>query len=851
MKGKTEFAFILLVFAYLPNVVKPSELTMALIKQKEGSSGNAMALSKNQLFIGCTSGGMNKPGMVLVFDKLANGSWVHNSNLSGSDTHDKNWYGFGYAIAISDITLVVGSIDTNENGRDAGSVHVFEKSSSGWLETTKLLPNDGVEHDHCGTAVAISGSMIVIGCSNRVNGIILGAAYVFEFYNAWRQTAKLLGRNSSFFYYTGFIDNIVIRGDMIFVGSRYRSGHVLIFTKTADNFFNISMNLTTSAATTASTNHNGFGRSLALSGNTLAVGSIKEINNNGYSSGCVYLFEIVGNDVKEKNKLCPADGRNGDGFGASVAIFGNLMIVGAPYYGTYAYNGALYLFHKVHDQWILETKLTNADLGGWGLLGNSVALNADVAVVDSINILHDNSTVYIFNHDYKNTLEINVNLSSSNRSTLQCFVDRMTSFWEKSLFPLFIGKEAQVTLLDNSCNKVHSNSTTFWIITKYDACGTITHEKKNHIIRTNKATIVFKNLNHSYFVRDKTYEYEMSCMFERKHTLETKGHNVTDKTLTTNISSSAEFNISISMYESPVFATKLSYPIQVIVNEPMYFGITMKENTDVNIKIVVQDCFATTSEDIVNNHNYLFYKNKCPLDQTFKTLKLDNNHFNFVINTFRYVEVSKAVYIQCGLWVCTKNSTYPECIQGCLTRKRRDTQLRNAKLVFVSSGQIVYTKKNSCKVITCQNFEQCIDMYPAVCRCITGFIRETNEMKCVNKRIVQINDLYFSMKWTYAYADTSSTQFHQLAYRIETQLNALFSNDLQFREIENVKVIAARPDGKLDVMLLYSNNTGASKVIEKLDSLRKDKNSNPIFQQIRISRENIPTIKQVSKLNKL
>ena len=427
----------------------------------------------------------------------------------------------------------------------------------------------------------------------------------------------------------------------------------------------------------------------------------------------------------------------------------------------------------------------------------------------------------------------------------------MSSFWEKSLFPLFVGKEAQVTLLDNSCNKVHSNSTTFWITTKYNECGTITHEKKNHIIRTNKATIVFKNLKHSHFVRDKTHEYDMSCMFERKHTLETKGYNVTDKSLTTNISSSAEFNISIAMYESPVFDTKLTYPIQVIVNEPMYFGITMKENTDVNIKIVVQDCFATTSKDIANNQNYLFYKNKCPLDETFQTLKLDNNHFNFVINTFRYVEVSKAVFIQCGLWVCTKNSTYPECSQGCLTRKRRDTQLQTAKLVFVSSGQIEYTKKKSCKDITCQKFEQCIDMYPAVCRCIAGFIRERTEMKCINKRIIQVNDLYFSMKWTYAYADTSSTQFNLLAYRIEAQLNALFSNDLKFREIENVKVIAVRPDGKLDVMLLYYNNTAASKVIEKLDSLRKDKNSNPIFRQMRISGESIPTIKQVSRLNKL
>ena len=442
--------------------------------------------------------------------------------------------------------------------------------------------------------------------------------------------------------------------------------------------------------------------------------------------------------------------------------------------------------------------------------------------------------------------------------TLQCFDDSMSIFWEKSLFP-----EAHVTLLNNSCSDVQSNSTTFWITTKYNACGTITREEKDHIIRTNKAKIVSTNLKHSYFQRDNTYEYYMSCMFKRKLGLGTKGYEATYKIPTTNISSSAEFKISMAMYESPLFATELSPPIQVIVDEPMYVGITMKENVDKNIKIVVHDCYATILPFIPYDRNYLFFEKKCPLDQTFKTLKMDNNHFNFVINTFRYVEVSKAVFIQCWLWVCTKNSTYPECSQGCKTsktsktsktrtRRVRDTQLQtDAKLVFVSSGKIEYTKKKSCKDITCQKFEQCINMYPAVCRCITGFIRETTEMKCMNKRIIQVNDLYFNMGWTYDYADTSSIQFHQLAYRIEAQLNALFSNDLQFHEIENVKVVAARHDGKLDVMLLYSNNTAASKVIEKLESLRKDKNSNPIFQQMMISGKSIPTIKPVSRLNKL
>ena len=278
----------------------------------------------------------------------------------------------------------------------------------------------------------------------------------------------------------------------------------------------------------------------------------------------------------------------------------------------------------------------------------------------------------------------------------------MSGFWNKSLL---LGNEVHVKLLDDSCNKVQSNSTTFWITTKYDACGTITHENENHIIRRNKATITSQNLNHSHFVRGETYEYDMSCLFERKHTVVTnKGYNVAEKSLITkNISSSAKFDINIAMYESSAFATELSYPVQVTVNEPMYFGIK-KKDTDENIKIVVQDCYATTSKEISNNLHYLFYKNKCPLDDTFKIIKVDSSHFNFVIDAFRYIEVNKAVFIQCGLWVCTKNSTESKCNQGCSTRTRKDVQLQtNAEFAYVSSGYINYIKKKSCKDFTCQS----------------------------------------------------------------------------------------------------------------------------------------------------
>ena len=103
---------------------------------------------------------------------------------------------------------------------------------------------------------------------------------------------------------------------------------------------------------------------------------------------------------------------------------------------------------------------------------------------------------------------------SSQSSALQCSEKSMSAFWDKSLF---LGSEVHVTLLDDSCDEVQANSTTIWITTKFNACGTITNENENHIIRRNKAIITSQNMNHSHFFRRETYEYDMSCLFERKH----------------------------------------------------------------------------------------------------------------------------------------------------------------------------------------------------------------------------------------------------------------------------------------------------------------------------------------------
>lgn len=81
-------------------------------------------------------------------------------------------------------------------------------------------------------------------------------------------------------------------------------------------------------------------------------------------------------------ELTASDGASGDQFGASVAIYGNTAVVGAPNatIGPNKGRGAAYIFQNSGSGWIQVAKLTSSDhyAGGFGA---SVAMNSNTIIV--------------------------------------------------------------------------------------------------------------------------------------------------------------------------------------------------------------------------------------------------------------------------------------------------------------------------------------------------------------------------------------------------------------------------------------------------------------------------------------
>jgi hypothetical protein len=108
--------------------------------------------------------------------------WPQMAKLTASDGASDDH--FGYSVAISGDTVVVGAYCDDMFDLDMGSAYVFIKPAGGWANMTqndKLTASDGSPGDWFGHSVSISGDTVAVGVyGDGENGPDSGSAYVFN-----------------------------------------------------------------------------------------------------------------------------------------------------------------------------------------------------------------------------------------------------------------------------------------------------------------------------------------------------------------------------------------------------------------------------------------------------------------------------------------------------------------------------------------------------------------------------------------------------------------------------------------------------------------------------------------------
>ncbi len=126
------------------------------------------------------------------------------------------------------------------------------------------------------------------------------------------------------------------------------------------------------------------GISVAISGNTAVIGAPATNLPGSIGPGAAYVFVRSGTSWSMQAKLVPSDGMEDDMFGQSVALSGDAVIVGAPHHTvSKTWQGAAYIYTRSGTTWTQQKKLTALDAQMNDKFGSSVAISGDIAVVGS------------------------------------------------------------------------------------------------------------------------------------------------------------------------------------------------------------------------------------------------------------------------------------------------------------------------------------------------------------------------------------------------------------------------------------------------------------------------------------
>jgi hypothetical protein len=390
-----------------------------------------------------TNNGCSSAGAVYVFTRT-NGVWSQQAYLKASNTETIDF--FGESIALDAETLAVGAHSedscatgingdqTNNDCPEAGAVYVFTRTNGVWSQQAYVKASNTEAVDFFGSTVALSGNTLGVGadseasCATGINGdqtnndcVRAGAVYVFTRTNGvWSQQAYVKASNTGAEDRFG-LRKIALSGDTLAVAALveascatgingdqtnngcFGAGAVYVFTRTNSVW---SQQAYVKASNTA--NGDFFGQSVALVGDTLAVGASDEdscatgVNgdqsNNGCSgAGAVYVF-TRSNGVWSQQAYVKASNTGANDHFFPLALGDETLAVGAEpedscatgVNGDQSNNGcsgagAVYVFTRSNGVWSQQAYVKASNTGVGDVFGTSVAISGNTLAVGAHN----------------------------------------------------------------------------------------------------------------------------------------------------------------------------------------------------------------------------------------------------------------------------------------------------------------------------------------------------------------------------------------------------------------------------------------------------------------------------------
>ncbi len=402
-----------------------------------GEASSATGVGGNQ-----SNNAAGGSGAAYVFVRTGSG-WTQQAYLKASNTDENDR--FGSAVALSGDTLVVSAPDedssasgvngnqTSDAATDAGAVYVFVRSGSSWTQQAYLKASNTDAGDAFGWSVAVADNTVLVGAyledsnaiginGNSADNSLLQAGAVYAFVrsgNSWTQQAYIKSSNAG--TADRFGGAVALDGDTAAIGAEQErstatgvggnqannaaidAGAAYVFVRNAGSW---SQQAYIKASNTEARDR--FGRTLALSGNTLVVGAPLEdsaalgingnqADNSADESGAAYVFVRSAGSWSQQAYLKASNTNASDGFGSALSLAGDKLVIGAPFEESSAVGvdgnqsdnsafgaGAAFAFARSSSTWSQQSYIKASNTEANDAFGVALGVTGDTVLITSV-----------------------------------------------------------------------------------------------------------------------------------------------------------------------------------------------------------------------------------------------------------------------------------------------------------------------------------------------------------------------------------------------------------------------------------------------------------------------------------
>jgi hypothetical protein len=250
-------------------------------------------------------------------------------------------------------------------------------------EFQKITPTAGLPQDNYGFDVAMDGEFAVVGAPyDDTLGEDAGTAWILRYDGAqWTEVDQLLSSAGMPGDLFGF--SVAIDQDVMVIGTPYSgefgwlAGLASVY-RYDGNSWNFDQFLYPADIETT----DFFGGSVAVDGDVIVVGAASDSHSGLADAGSAYVFRDVLGAWVEEQKLTAYDAEGGDTFGDAVAVDGTTIADGAPGDDGMGYTdiGSVYVFDFSGPSWGFTEKAYPPDPIREPGMGLDVALEGDLLV---------------------------------------------------------------------------------------------------------------------------------------------------------------------------------------------------------------------------------------------------------------------------------------------------------------------------------------------------------------------------------------------------------------------------------------------------------------------------------------